>query len=83
MLFRSTRQDDEIARAKRHEETILPGAIDYREVRGLSNEIVAKLAHFRPHTVGQAARISGITPAAISLLLVHLMRRTGSTAAHG
>ncbi len=78
-----TRQDDEIARAKRHEETILPGAIDYREVRGLSNEIVAKLAHFRPHTVGQAARISGITPAAISLLLVHLMRRTGSTAAHG
>ena len=78
-----TRQDDEIARAKRHEETILPGAIDYREVHGLSNEIVAKLAHFRPHTVGQAARISGITPAAISLLLVHLKRRTGSTAAHG
>ena len=78
-----TRQDDEIARAKRHAETILPGEIDYREVRGLSNEIVAKLAHFRPHTVGQAARISGITPAAISLLLVHLKRRTGSTAAHG
>lgn len=70
-----TRQDDEIARAKRHEDTLVPGDFDYRAVRGLSNEIVAKLASYRPHTVGQAARIAGVTPAAISLLLVHLKRR--------
>jgi tRNA uridine 5-carboxymethylaminomethyl modification enzyme len=71
------RQDEEIARAKRNEETVLPHELDYREVRGLSNEIVAKLGQYRPHTLGQAARISGITPVAISLLLVHLKRRAG------
>jgi tRNA uridine 5-carboxymethylaminomethyl modification enzyme len=77
------RQDEEIARAKRNEETVLPGDFDYRAVRGLSNEIVTKLVSYRPHTVGQAARISGVTPAAISLLLVHLKRRDGRTAAAG
>jgi tRNA uridine 5-carboxymethylaminomethyl modification enzyme len=77
------RQDEEIARARRHEETVLPQDFDYRGVRGLSNEIVAKLVSYRPHTVGQAARISGITPAAISLLLVHLKRRDGRVAATG
>ncbi len=76
------RQDEEIARAKRHEDTCLPGDFDYRAVHGLSNEIVAKLTSYRPHTVGQATRISGITPAAISLLLVHLKRQS-LRAAHG
>jgi tRNA uridine 5-carboxymethylaminomethyl modification enzyme len=68
------RQKDEIARHLAHEETRLPGDLDYRAVRGLSAEVQQKLAHHRPETVGQAARISGVTPAAISLLLVHLKR---------
>jgi len=70
------RQDAEIEHARRHEETQLPVDFDYQVVRGLSNEIVAKLASYRPHTLGQAARISGVTPAAISLLLVHLKRHS-------
>ena len=53
----------------------LPANLDYSDVRGLSNEVQQKLARQRPETIGQAARISGVTPAAISLLLVHLKRR--------
>ena len=53
----------------------LAGDLDYAEVRGLSIEVRQTLSRQRPETVGQAARISGITPAAISLLLVHLRRR--------
>jgi tRNA uridine 5-carboxymethylaminomethyl modification enzyme len=52
----------------------LPETLDYTEVRGLSTEVSQKLAQHRPATIGQASRISGITPAAISLLLVHLKR---------
>jgi tRNA uridine 5-carboxymethylaminomethyl modification enzyme len=52
----------------------LPGDLDYRQVRGLSAEVQQKLNRHRPRTIGQAARISGVTPAAISLLLVHLKR---------
>ncbi|HTT08688.1 MAG TPA: tRNA uridine-5-carboxymethylaminomethyl(34) synthesis enzyme MnmG [Gammaproteobacteria bacterium] len=70
------RQEDEIARARRNEETHLPADLDYREVRGLSNEVIQKLSDYRPATVGQASRISGITPAAVSLLLVHLKKRS-------
>jgi tRNA uridine 5-carboxymethylaminomethyl modification enzyme len=68
------RQQQEIDKASRHEQTELPPALDYTEVRGLSNEVCQKLAQHRPATIGQASRISGITPAAISLLLVHLKR---------
>jgi tRNA uridine 5-carboxymethylaminomethyl modification enzyme len=68
------RQRDEIARHQRHEETILPDSLDYDQVQGLSSEVRQKLKQHRPSTVGQASRISGITPAAISLLLVHLKR---------
>ena len=68
------RQQQEIDKASRHEQTRLPEALDYSEVRGLSNEVCQKLAQHRPATIGQAGRISGITPAAISLLLVHLKR---------
>jgi len=68
------RQRDEIARALRHEETAIPEGFDYSGVRGLSAEVAAKLAQVRPLTVGQARRIPGVTPAAISLLLVHLER---------
>jgi tRNA uridine 5-carboxymethylaminomethyl modification enzyme len=69
------RQRDEVARNEAHEATRLPSDLDYRAVRGLSFEVQQKLAHQRPETIGQASRISGVTPAAISLLLVHLKRR--------
>jgi tRNA uridine 5-carboxymethylaminomethyl modification enzyme len=70
------RQRDEIERQRRHEETLLPDAFDYAAVSGLSAEVRQKLERSRPQTVGQAMRISGVTPAAISLLLVHLKRGT-------
>jgi tRNA uridine 5-carboxymethylaminomethyl modification enzyme len=68
------RQRIEIERQRRHDETPLPDDLDYTRVHGLSSEAREKLLHYRPSTVGQAARISGITPAAISLLLIHLKR---------
>lgn len=66
------RQTDEIARNGAQENMQLPEDINYLEVRGLSFEARQKLSHFRPETIGQASRISGVTPAAISLLIVHL-----------
>ncbi len=69
-----TRQHDEIERNRRHEDAEVPQDFDFRSVSGLSNEIIAKLSSHRPHTLGQAARISGVTPAAVSLLLVFLKR---------
>jgi tRNA uridine 5-carboxymethylaminomethyl modification enzyme len=69
------RQHEEIERQRRHEDTRLPDELDYAAVRGLSNEVRQRLAEHRPTTLGQAARIPGITPAAVSLLLVHLKRR--------
>ncbi|MDO8262951.1 MAG: tRNA uridine-5-carboxymethylaminomethyl(34) synthesis enzyme MnmG [Gallionella sp.] len=68
------RQRDEIGRNEQYETLGLPDDLDYREVRGLSIEVQQKLNQHKPETVGQAARISGITPAAISLLLVHIKR---------
>lgn len=68
------RQKDEVARQSRQEDLQLPEDLDYRVVRGLSKEVQQKLDQVRPRSVGQAARISGVTPAAISLLLVHLKR---------
>jgi tRNA uridine 5-carboxymethylaminomethyl modification enzyme len=68
------RQHDEIARSASQEAHELPADLDYRIVRGLSSEVQQKLNEHRPETIGQAKRISGITPAAISLLLVHLKR---------
>lgn len=68
------RQDEEIARHKRNENTTIPDTFDFTTVNGLSNEIREKLIRHRPQTVGQAARISGVTPAAVSLLLVFLER---------
>ncbi len=69
-----SRQLDEVARRKESEMLLLPEGLDYRQVRGLSAEVQQKLNHHRPETIGQASRISGVTPAAISLLLVHLKR---------
>ena len=68
------RQQEEIARQRRHEERPLPEDMDYDGVRGLSAEVREKLKRHRPATLGQAARIPGVTPAAISLLLVHLKK---------
>jgi tRNA uridine 5-carboxymethylaminomethyl modification enzyme len=69
------RQQEEVRRGEANESTALPQDFDYRAVRGLSAEVEHKLGLHRPETIGQAARISGVTPAAISLLLVHLKRR--------
>ena len=62
------------AKKKRHEDTIIPMDFDFTQISGLSNEVVAKLSDARPETIGKASRISGITPAAISLLLVYLKK---------
>jgi tRNA uridine 5-carboxymethylaminomethyl modification enzyme len=68
------RQQAEVVRHREQEDATIPAALDYALVRGLSSEVRQKLASHRPHTVGQAARIAGVTPAAISLLLVHLKK---------
>ena len=68
------RQRDEIEKSLRHENTKLPLDLEYSKVKGLSNEVVAKLSDAKPETLGIASRISGITPAAISILLVHLKK---------
>jgi tRNA uridine 5-carboxymethylaminomethyl modification enzyme len=73
------RQQDEIERQRRNEDTSLPADLDYAAVAGLSNEVRQKLAEIQPATVGQAARIPGVTPAAISILLVHLKKRSLAT----
>lgn len=70
------RQQQEVMRHAQQEAVTLPKNMDYHAVRGLSNEVVQKLNQHQPETIGQASRISGITPAAISLLLVHLKRGT-------
>lgn len=69
------RQQEEIDRTKRNENTLLPVDLDFSKISGLSNEVVAKLSDARPETIGKASRISGITPAAISLLLVYLKKQ--------
>jgi tRNA uridine 5-carboxymethylaminomethyl modification enzyme len=69
------RQQSDIERLQKHENTQLPTTLDYRQVSGLSSEVVQKLEAVRPATLAQASRISGITPAALSLLLIHLKRR--------
>ena len=71
------RQQEEVDRHRAQESASLPADLDYAEVRGLSIEVRQTLAQQRPQTIGQAARISGVTPAAVSLLLVHLKRARG------
>lgn len=70
------RQDAEVERLERHESTEFPATFDFQQVRGLSSEIRERLEEVRPRTLGQAGRIPGLTPVAISLLLVHL-KKTG------
>ena len=68
--------------SSRRKTSRIPAELDYAAVRGLSREVQQKLAQHRPETIGQASRIQGMTPAAISLLLVHLKRRASRGAAH-
>ncbi|MEY2631870.1 MAG: tRNA uridine-5-carboxymethylaminomethyl(34) synthesis enzyme MnmG, partial [Pseudomonadota bacterium] len=75
------RQQDEVAKAAAYEALALPETLDFSGVPGLSREVQQKLAQFRPQTLGQASRIQGITPAAISLLLIHLKRLGAGKAA--
>ncbi len=75
------RQNEDIARQRRNEDTAIPADFEYAGVRGLSSEVLAKFSKVRPQTIGQAQRIPGITPAAISLLLVHLARHSGRSQA--
>jgi tRNA uridine 5-carboxymethylaminomethyl modification enzyme len=77
------RQVDEVAKTLINEETRLPADFDYIQIGGLSKEIQQKLIQVRPQTIGQASRIQGMTPAAISILLVHLKRRTLEAQRHG
>jgi tRNA uridine 5-carboxymethylaminomethyl modification enzyme len=75
-----SRQVDEVARHQAQEAAVIPLGMNYREVSGLSNEVRQRLEAVSPHTLGQASRISGVTPAAISLLWIHLKRlRSGPT----
>ena len=69
------RQSDEIERTVHNEKRQIPADLDYSEVRGLSSEAREKLQNVKPATIGQAARIQGITPAAVSLLLIHIKKR--------
>ncbi len=76
------RQKEEIERLRKAENTPLPEDLDYDAISGLSNEVKQKLKQHRPATLGQAGRISGVTPAAISLLLIHLKKRKAQQAVH-
>jgi tRNA uridine 5-carboxymethylaminomethyl modification enzyme len=69
------RQHQDIARLQKQESTRIPDDFDYRQISGLSNEVVQKLTRVRPQTIGQAGRISGVTPAALSLLLISLKKQ--------
>jgi tRNA uridine 5-carboxymethylaminomethyl modification enzyme len=69
------RQRDDIERLRRHEGTVIPNDFDYSEVKGLSNEVKQKLDEARPTTLARAARTQGVTPAAVSLLLIYLKKR--------
>ena len=69
-----TRHEEEVAKRALHEKTVIPSGFDYQRVKGLSNEVIEKLEATRPHTIGSATRISGVTPAAISIIMVYLKR---------
>ncbi|MFK7915491.1 MAG: hypothetical protein AB8B93_16365, partial [Pseudomonadales bacterium] len=70
------RQDDEIARIRRHERLKIPADFDFSAVQGLSNELLQKLTEVQPESLAHAARIPGMTPAALSLLLIFVQKKT-------
>ncbi len=69
------RQQQDITRLKKHEKTLIPADFDYNQVSGLSTEVMQKLMQIKPLSIAQAGRISGVTPSALSLLLVHLKKQ--------
>ena len=69
-----SRQQEEIDRLKSEEGMVIPTVLDYGVINGLSNEVRQKLIDVQPETIGQASRISGVTPAAVSLLMVHIKK---------
>ena len=71
------RQLEEMARYKKYENYTLPAHMDYKTIPGISIEVAEKLAQLRPRSLGQASRISGVTPASISMLMVYL-KKTGA-----
>ena len=71
------RQQKEIDKLKQYEDLVIPDEFDYNRVKGLSNEVLQKLSSSRPRTIGAASRIPGVTPAAVSLLLVYVKRTFG------
>jgi len=73
------RQTEEIERLKAQQNLPLPAELDFSQIQGLSNEVIQKLTEARPETLGQASRISGVTPAAVSLLLIYLKKRSSSS----
>ena len=77
------RQRDEIARVSEQADTALPPDFDYRRLRGLSTEVQQRLNQHRPQTIGQAARVQGVTPAAVALLLVYAKRGFADDASPG
>jgi len=70
------RQEEEIAQLRRHEETKLPQNLDYDAIGGLSNEVKQKLKDVQPASIAQASRIQGVTPAAVSMLLIYLKKHS-------
>jgi tRNA uridine 5-carboxymethylaminomethyl modification enzyme len=76
------RQLEQVARMEQMEDMPLPEAADYWSVPGLSHEICEKLTHIRPTSLGQAARISGVTPAAVAILMVYFQKRRGPRDQH-
>ena len=70
------RQEEEVERQRRNDATALPSDLDYARLAGLSHEVRQQLARIRPATIGQAGRVPGVTPAAISILLVYLKKRS-------
>jgi tRNA uridine 5-carboxymethylaminomethyl modification enzyme len=77
------RQKDDVAALRREESLALPGDLDYGQVGGLTNEVRAKLKQVRPATLGQASRIEGMTPGALTALLAYVRRRPSRTRANG
>ena len=77
------RQTEEVAKSLASEDACLPDDIDYSRIGGLSNEIQQKLVRHKPQTIGQASRIQGMTPAAISILLVYLKRGSAAPRPEG
>jgi tRNA uridine 5-carboxymethylaminomethyl modification enzyme len=76
------RQEEEVERQRRNEETALPADLDYATLAGLSHEVRQQLLLIRPATIGQAGRVPGVTPAAVSILLVHLKKRSLTRRSH-